>query len=344
MSREVHLNLESLLNELAPEMTKAKLAKQLGISEGMLRAYFENRWTVLDRTVLERLADFFQCDAAALLTTTESRFFDPFRVPSKKEGGPFYPTCLFLRRPDANKMQMGRPRAHRDYEAMKRISARLRDCVDDFVDTEDVATTSEQFDEHFSQNCVVLGSPWVNPASELAICRVFGAEPFTPGRNVTIPFAFRTATTPSLDPSSVVELSPNGKVGIWLREEQELLETDTWPPEKFQKLYIQKGRDCALIVVLNHALPDQPGEVRKLVVLSGFSGLGTEAAAKALVDHYRDLEPRENEAYVWGLIEAFYSKQANSKTREFLDYNWRCRIGGRCPIDFAKRAVAKHGR
>jgi hypothetical protein len=344
MSREVQLKLESLLNERAPEIPKAKLAKRLGIADGTLRGLLENRWTVLDRTLLERLADFFQCDIASLLTTTESPFFDPFRAISRKEGHAFHPTCLFLRRPDANNMQAGRPAAYRDNEAMKFVSTLLRDCVDEYVDTEDAATTREQFDQHFSQNCLVVGSPRVNPASELAICRVFGAEPFTLGQHVRIPFTFRTADAASLGQSSIVEASPDGKLGIWLRDAQELLKADTWPREKFRKLEIQKGRDCGLILVLNHALQDPSKNIRKLVVLSGFSGMGTEAAAKALVDHYRDLEPRDQETYVWGLIEVFYSKPGNSMSREFLGYNWRCRIGGRCPIDFAKRAVANQAR
>jgi hypothetical protein len=336
MPREVDLNLQSLLEKRAPGTTKVELADRLGISEGTLRGYFENRWTVLDRTVVERLADFFQCDVASLLTTTESRFFDPFRA--IKEKHPARPTCLYLRRPDADtpRIGSGRPVAHRDNQAIGRVGRLLQQCIDDIVGIEDQAMTPDQFDQRLLSNCIVLGSPMVNPASEMAICRIFGAEPFNPRQSTKLPFAFRVAAT-TLGPSSIVEISRDGKTGIWLREEQELLQADFWPRDKFRELRINKGRDCAVVVACNHPSPDKPPEFRKLVVLSGFGGIGTESAADALADHYRDLEPRHGASFVWGAIEVLYKKPFNSTDREILNYNWRCRNGGRCPLDFAKR-------
>src|SRR5260370_31830215 len=99
MSRQVDLRLEALMEEFAPETRRVELAERLGISEATLRAYIENRWTVLDRTALERLADFFQCDAGVLLTTTETRLFDAFKTLSGTEAFPGPPTGLYARRP-----------------------------------------------------------------------------------------------------------------------------------------------------------------------------------------------------------------------------------------------------
>jgi transcriptional regulator with XRE-family HTH domain len=333
MPREVVLKLK-----LPPGWTRVGLAKRLGVSEGTLRGYMENRWTVLDRTVLEQLADFYQCDAASLIATTQSGFFEPFRVLSGKEKYPSRPTCLYLRRSDADIPRGGRTMAYRDNRAIERVDTLFQNCVEGLVGLPDAAATGEQFEERLLQNCVVLGSPMVNPASEMALCRILGVEPFNPSQSVNLPFAFKTAVSQAPEtPSSVRQTSSDGKLGIWLRDEETLLEADSWPPEKFRLLQIDRGRDCAIVAVMNHEPAAHPGYFRKLVVLAGFAGLATEAAAKALVEHYRDLEPRGGEACVWGAIEVFYRKDADSMKRELVTYNWRFRRGGRCPLDFANK-------
>jgi hypothetical protein len=170
----------------------------------------------------------------------------------------------------------------------------------------------------------------------MAICRVFGVEPFSPDQSAKLPFAFKIVPTAATTPSSIVETAGDGKVGIWLRDEKELLQADSWPREDFRKVRIKDGRDWALVLVSNHQATGQSALVRKLVVLSGFGGVATEAAAHALVRHYRDLEPREP-GTVWGIIEVFYRKPVDSTTRELLNYSWRWRVGGRCPFDFTRK-------
>ena len=77
---------------------------------------------------------------------------------------------------------------------------------------------------------------------------------------------------------------------------------------------------------------------RKLIVLAGFGGPGTEAAATALVDHFRDLEPRPKEKAVWGVVEVFFRKEMYRMDRVDLRYNWRFRFGGRRPMAFVSRS------
>src|SRR5207244_613093 len=100
-----------------------------------------------------------------------------------------------------------------------------------------------------------------------------------------------------------------------------------------------KGRDCAVVLVFNRGPAERPGDCRKLVVLGGFTGAATEAAATALVDHYRDLEPRDDSAYAWGIIDVSYRKPKDSISRKILGYTWRYRVGGRCPIDLIRRGA-----
>jgi hypothetical protein len=334
MPCEADLNLESLLEEKAPGTDIAELANRLGVSEATVRAYIENRWTVLDRTVLERLADILQCEVGSLLITKETAFFEAFRIPSEEGTDP---NCHYLGRPDREPIPIGRSVAYRDDRAIQAVATWLGDSVDTITGTQHSVKELPQFNDHLLHNCVVVGSPTVNPAAEMALCRVFGAEAFNAAHQTKMPFIFRVAPSAGSVPSALVEPSGDGKVGIWLRKENVLLQPDAWPPGEFRKMRIRKGRDYAVIVVLNHQQTSEPVRRRKLVILSGFGGVGTEAAALALVDRYRDLEPRDDDSYVWGVIEVLYRKPPQSTRRDILSYRWLRRKGGRCPVDFVRK-------
>jgi hypothetical protein len=244
--------------------------------------------------------------------------------------------CIFLRRPEARANHGAGKLAHRDFRAIELVEKLLLYSGDAIQGIEESATQSSQFQELLTNNCVVVGSPMVNPASELAICHAFGVPAFDPSQATNLPFAFRVVGS---DPraSAVILPSDSRKQGIWLSAEKQLIEADYWPPEEFKRRRIGRGRDCGLVVVMSHRHTEQSEETRKLVVLAGFSGVATECAARALVDHFRDLEPRDRPDYVWGVIEVSYYKPANSTSREILNYTWRRRVGGRCPVALSKR-------
>jgi hypothetical protein len=110
-------------------------------------------------------------------------------------------------------------------------------------------------------------------------------------------------------------------------------------PEEFAKWPTKKGKDCGLVFVVNK--PFATDREVKLIVLAGFSGLGTLGAAKALVEDYRYLEPYSHERCVYGVVECWYSKAADSTARTFLDFRWRYRNGGYMPIGVkAKKATS----
>lgn len=335
MPKEATLRLQALLNDRARGTTRKKLADILGIRETTLRGYFDDSWTVLDRAVLERLAEFFDCDVSELFTANESKFFLPFH---QAGGEPTQASCFYLRRPDANAETSGRHVAFRDDRALSHITTMLADHVEGIKVFLASATKPREFDERIRQNCVVVGAPGVNQASEMAICRAFGITPFDPAECKKMPFLFtphpRTVGTIS---SSLerVQAGPKGPWGIWLAEHNTLIEADYWAPQDFGARHIQRGRDCGLVLVMNHG-PDVR-RTRKLIVLAGFGGTGTEAAARALEEDYRNLEPRGNENHVWGVLEIFYDKEAHKTTRKIVDYMWRLRVGGRSPIKFNPR-------
>jgi len=63
-------------------------------------------------------------------------------------------------------------------------------------------------------------------------------------------------------------------------------------------------------------------------VLAGITRIGTEAAARALVADYRDLEPGEGESTVWGIVEGVYDKPRRTTARTY-PFSVVDRAGGR---------------
>src|ERR1700733_755704 len=150
MPREVNLRIELLRKQR--RLTSVQLAKRIGVSETTLRSYRTNQWTVLDRSVLEAFADIFQCDAASLLETKQTQFFDAFRA---------HPNCVYVRRHDAPVERSGRKVAHRDYSAIHLIEDLLSKWVENVAGDESSPTTPDDFDKLLSENCIVVGSPVV---------------------------------------------------------------------------------------------------------------------------------------------------------------------------------------
>lgn len=332
--RELSLNLSSLLKAKFPTMLMDEVATHLRIGPALAKRLLANRWTVLDRKVLERLADFVECDLQDLFTFKETRFFDPFKNGS---GGL---ACRYVLRPDFQQFVNGRSVAYRDYHATDQLGAWFNR-LNLFIETTTVPPPDcGDFKKSLSQNCIVIGSPLVNSASEMSFLTLFGLNPCGTSHRREIPFTFRVSPRSGVSSSTTIEHSANGAVGIWLRGADHLLEVPMWPPDEFRKRFIRQGRDYALIVVSNHS--PNAGSIRKLIVLAGFSGMGTEAAAHALADDYLDLEPPgSGPGVVWGVIEVHYRKRAHSMDREYLGYSWRYRVGGRSPVELSTKGSAK---
>jgi DNA-binding Xre family transcriptional regulator len=323
MPREAHLRVLQLLNERRPDVSRADLAEVLGIGEATLRGYLEGWWTVLDRSVLERLADFLNCEIRDLFVTTETQFFAPFVGEE---------LCYYLRRPDADERKDGRLLSIRDDNAISHARRILED-VSGVNVVPSTARLANEFASHMTSNCLVVGAPRVNPASEMALLHAFGVD--TNNANAAkLPFHFRWHPSAPGRPTIVGRpaMNQNDSGGIWLNGRGRMIHADYWEPATYKERHIPQGRDCAVVVVSNHLV--DAGRLRKLIVLAGFTGVGTEAAAMALARDYRELEPIGDERCVWGIVEVLYRKEVGTLTRRIIDYRWCCRVGGRCAIDF----------
>ncbi len=188
-----------------------------------------------------------------------------------------------------------------------------------------------------SENCIVIGSPKSNAASEIILSRFFNAEPFNPSddNRRKIPFGFcwpdvtEIVELSSLTCSTLARNKTKGQAGIAVKGGIQV-RADHKVPEAFRAWETDEGMDCGLVFVANR--PFGTDRNVKLIVLSGFSGLGTIGAAKALIEDFRYLEPKPRERCVYGVVQCWYSKFANSNRRTLKTFRWRVGTGGRLPI------------
>lgn len=333
MPREVHLRLRELLARLKPGTPRSEVAQALNITENTVRGYLENRWTSLDRSVLERFADYLDCDASEFLDTRESSFFRPFHDPGGRQ-------CYYLRRPDADQLRENKPLAFIDDQALYTMTKLLRNVGEGTEVFPSSTVTQAEFHEKAAHNCVVVAAPRVNPATEMALCEAFHLELPSANTIQKAPFRFMWHPIQHAPLSTFGETSTAGKCGILFTDEDLLIPADYCPLEEFRSKPMRNARDCAVVLVMNRRT--SAGN-RKLIVLAGFSGGGTQAAAMAVASDYRDLEPLENEQLVWGVIEVLYRKHANTLERTITNRGWRVRYGGRNPIACKPKELSARG-
>jgi len=318
------------------QISKAELAKKLGVAPQTLTAMINDDWEYITRDAIERVADYLELKASELFKFETADFWKPIREAR---------SCTLLRGSDRGRIRsldLQIPRY--DKEATHVVENFLHDIFPDYnggILADHQEDEAELLDRASRENCIVIGSPKSNAACEILISKFFHAEPFngSQANRRKIPFGFCWPDTnalvekSSLTCSSLAQAETKGKPGIALKGVH--VAADYKPGEKFTEWSTaggkeKYGRDCGLVFVANKAFGAKPV---KLIVLAGFSGIGTLAAAKALVRDFRDLEPRDDERCVYGIVEGRYTKAADSHLRKYRDFYWRYRHGGRWPIE-----------
>lgn len=144
------------------------------------------------------------------------------------------------------------------------------------------AISSEGIEEAMRErNCVVIGSPKANPASEVALALLWGAEPFigeAPNRE-KIPISFFGMQREGGAPSALLQQST--RYGFHIlppgATERKYLKVDWLPPEKFGP-YKGTGQEAAILVGCNRPLGSQKDVTT--IVVAGYTGLSTLVAAQ----------------------------------------------------------------
>jgi hypothetical protein len=172
-----------------------------------------------------------------------------------------------------------------------------------------------------TSNCIIIGSPKSNEASEVALARLWGAEPFddAPQNQARIPIHFLGMTPVSGRPSSL--LLDGSCYGFSLQlpgeAKRRFLRVDWLPVEKFW-LSHKEGQDAAVLVVCHRPLGTEQDVTT--VVIAGYTSLSTlEAAREATYKNIPILEAIKDpgQAY-FSLLKFDFNKKKSQRARDGL--------------------------
>jgi hypothetical protein len=313
---------------------KSALAAFIGVSPQKLNAMIEDNWEYITRDALERTADFLNLDLEELFEFTDVKFWNPLEALKK--------TILLRGVQSEVGRQVQVPRF--DDEAIhvvKRFMRRNLQCGEPII--EHALEPAEVIKRVQTENCFVIGSPRTNTATEIIMSEFFGANSGNSldENRLKIPFGFCWAADTEVARKSVLACSEitrkriHNQLGITVANGPHV-PAHYLPQDDFQEWRTDKGQDAGLVFVANK--PFGTKKNTKLIVLAGFAGIGTIAAAKALVEDFRYLEPSPDESYVFGIVQALYRKTAHphQDDRQLKSYRWRFRSGGHAPMNALK--------
>lgn len=346
MFRTLQTKLSEVLKKRIQECgSKQAAAREIGISPGKLDKIINDDWDYITRDAIERVADRCGLEVCQVFEFVPSDFWR--QIESGKR-------CTFLR--GSRPAGTGSPTAGvppHDLEATSIIERLFSSFAQEVQATfpEFLERDEDILAQARNQSCIVIGSPKSNRATEVLLSRFFGAKPFDqrPANRRKVPFGFSwlddswTAENSTLAYPRQPSAGKHREAGIFLKalRGDKCVPADYHSADDFRTLSTPAGRDCGLVFVANK--PFQTREDIKLIVLAGFSGIGTIAAAQAVVQDFRDLEPmpKDEHACVYGLVDAVFRKRSGcADGREYRSFTWRYRKGGRAPIAFRERPEA----
>jgi DNA-binding Xre family transcriptional regulator len=339
-SRILQVKFSHYLNsELTTKRSRSReeLAKKIGISPQKLVAMIEDKWAYVTRDTIERTADYLN------LSVTEVFEFVPVEFWKQIEAS----GCTFLRGSGQTAESTGIHIVQADDDATNEITTFLRGVIPGFSFADDYGDEAKLMERVTRENCIVIGSPKSNNATEILLSRFFDAKPFDPSEKnrFKIPFGFcwpesnAIVQHSSLTCSAIARKRTNHQTGIAVKGGV-YVEADALPFDEFRAKSIDEGKDCGLVFVANK--PFGTNLDVKLIILAGFSGIGTRGAARALVRDFRKLEPNPGDDCVYGVVQCMYSKPPNGVQRTLTDFKWRYRKNGSSPLKAKiKLATAK---
>ena len=184
-------------------------------------------------------------------------------------------------------------------------------------------------------NTIVIGAHPSNKACEELFCRQFKARSYFPDDRPLLPFRIvrreyaggSTLFQPPIE-------NPEGQssdTGIYSEKKGRLIvRVDKWPQDEYLRLKGVTGHDGAIVLVVNR--PFGTKKHVKLIILAGYSRVGSLAAAEALARDYRDLEPLRPDGYTIGVVDATFEKVSEGDHRELIGWKWVSLSGGRRQI------------
>ena len=320
-TRVLKTKLRERLSEAEQEQVSFT-AKSIGIAPNTLRTLLRDDWDQLARSSIERVCDRFGLEVQDLFELAPDDFWAPFEKAGR------YTIIRGTRKGEFRDQLAIAILGQSLHTLLPSVGVRMKS----FLEEEEKIVDYVQ-----NNNCVVVGSPRTNPATEVVLCRHFGAQPFVPSAEnrakVPVRFVFpkddrivKSYTT--VEAWSGLRGKGSG-LGVCDGTGRELIvEVDWWPKEEYFSRTVLRGRDCGLLCVIKRPF----GTIRdvKTIILAGFSTPGTEGVARALVRNFRDLEPVHSARHVLGVVEAIYNKTIpNIDNRGLVGVQWKFLTGGR---------------
>lgn len=317
---------------------KKNVASALGVHLTTLNSLINDSWERIERDTIERLCDHLNCELDEVFFLEPSRFWDPFIEAS---------TYRILRGVITQKTVKAPLEEQAKASVTSFLQGHLPDISGGFAG--DHLRTDQQFIDYArNNNCIVIGAHESNLAYEKLVSRFFDAKPNDPSPDNRRKIPFRLVKPDSPARSTVLESRRNNRrsstgLGVYSEEHQRLIvEVNRWPKEEYLAMKIPKAHDAAIILVANK--PFGTDKNVKLIVLAGFSKIGTLAAAEALAADYRDLEPVQEDGYTVGVIDVLYKKTSEGDNRDVLRHEWKVRKGGRRDIPYTEGSPTRRER
>lgn len=327
MSLSRILKTNTKLIRAEAEGRKARFASESGLHISTLNNLLEDSWDRIERDTIERVCDRLQCGLADLFSLERDNFWLPILNAS---------SCYIIR--GEIKERQRKVKTFLEENAKSTIAdfltSRLRLGATGYADAKNFLATKAALKYVRAHNCCVIGAHASNRAFEYVITGHFGATAFDSSLPNRQKLPFRFVRRPNeLHESAFVEpwrpdLGNGSGLGIFSEDLRRLIVEIDWRSEpEYREATIEAGKDAALVLVVNR--PFAAERDIKLIVLAGFSQLGTHAAAQALIEDYRNLEPVAPRTFTIGVLEVRYHKAAGTYDRRVDSYEWVYLQGGR---------------
>jgi DNA-binding Xre family transcriptional regulator len=329
-TRILKTNRQRLLSDAT--RGKAALARELGIHLTTLNSILDDKWERIERDTIEGLCDYLNCELSELFSLEP----DPFWTPLIHTGSYRILRGVITTKDGVKKFLEEQAKT----EIVDFLQGHLPSVPGGFKDCHGMSDDEiVQFAR--DNNCIVIGAHHSNRAFEVLVSHHFSARPFNnrPDNRQRIPFRFvrddyrpKSTITESLQG----QVSAKSELGVYSQELGRIVaQVDRRPSEDFLSSRIDTAQDAAIILVVNKPFGTEKNV--KLIVLAGFTRLGTLAAAKALTQHHRDLEPQFPNHQTVGVIKATYSKPPESDSRKLRSYEWVLLSGGRRTVAYRQK-------
>jgi hypothetical protein len=131
----------------------------------------------------------------------------------------------------------------------------------------------------FNKDCIIIGSPDVSDIAEIVLSNIHGVEPYSKKRKKFKGYVMLKTLQPNKNSTFYWQKRKNEKEGIWLYKE-EINDFKHYS----NKLNNKGGGTIYGVLIVSNNPFVSPGVKRKIMILSGFSGIATYAIAKLLTN------------------------------------------------------------